>query len=63
MIQPSEVHYVVVSRRSAHKKDQVEVLLKGWPEFQVVVDRRRAERRKNVAVAGSDNRAGIDRRV
>lgn len=30
---PLEVHYVIVSRRSAHKKEEVEVLFRGRPEF------------------------------
>ena len=64
MIQPSELHYVIISRRTANKKDQVETLLKGWPEFQVIVDRRRNERRKkNFAATSSDSRTGTDRRL
>jgi len=58
-----EVHYVIISRRSAHKKDEVELLLQGRPHFQVIVDRRCAERRKNaVPIAARDNRRGKDRR-
>ncbi|KRT69633.1 MAG: hypothetical protein A3I03_06220 [Candidatus Rokubacteria bacterium RIFCSPLOWO2_02_FULL_68_19] len=56
------VHYVVIGRRSAHKRAAVENLFQGRPEFRVVVDRRAGERRKSSAVIGSDNRSGIDRR-
>lgn len=63
MSQASEnVHCVIIGRRSAHKQHEVEALLQGRPEFQVVVDRRRGERRKSIAVIGSDNRSGMDRR-
>lgn len=55
------VHYVVIGRRSAHKRAAVENF-QGRPEFRVVVDRRAGERRKSSAVIGSDNRSGIDRR-
>ena len=57
-----DVHYVVVGRRSAHKRAEVENLLQGRPEFRVLIDRRTMERRKSMAVLGSDNRTGIDRR-
>ncbi len=57
-----DVHYVVIGRRSEHKRPDVENLLQGRPEFRVVVDRRSGERRKSSAVIGSDNRSGIDRR-
>ena len=56
------LHYVVIGRRSAHKRADVENLFQGRPEFRVVVDRRAGERRKSSAVIGSDNRSGIDRR-
>ena len=56
------VHYVVIGRRSAHKRSDVENLLQGRAEFRVVVERRAGERRKFSAVIGSDNRSGIDRR-
>lgn len=56
------VHYVVIGRRSAYKRTDVENLLQGRSEFRVVVDRRTGERRKSSAVIGSDNRSGIDRR-
>ena len=63
MSQTSEdVHYVVIGRRSAHKRGEVENLFQGRSAFRVVVDRRTAERRKSAAVIGSDNRSGIDRR-
>ena len=57
-----DIHYVVVGRRSAHKRVEVENLLQGRPEFRIVIDRRTAERRRSTAVMGSDNRTGIDRR-
>ena len=57
-----DIHYVVIARRSALKRGEVENLLQGRPEFRVVVDRRVGERRKSAAVLGSDNRTGIDRR-
>ena len=57
-----DVHYVVIGRRSADKRADVEHLLQGRPEFRVVVERRAGERRKSSAVIGSDNRSGIDRR-
>ena len=40
------VHYVVIGRRSADKRADVETLLQGRPEFRVVVDRRVSERRQ-----------------
>lgn len=55
-------HYVVIGRRSADKRADVENLLQERPEFRVVVDRRAGERRKSSAVIGSDNRSGLDRR-
>lgn len=57
-----DLHYVVIARRSAQKRAEVENLLQGRPEFRVVVDRRAGERRKSSAVIGSDNRSGIERR-
>jgi len=64
MTQPFEMCYVIVGRRSAHKKDEIEILLKDSPHFQVIVDRRRRERRRSsFPVMGPDNRAGIDRRL
>ncbi len=61
---PLDVHYVIVSRRSVHKKEEVEVLLQGRPEFQVIVDRRKWERRKDsVPDIGANHRAGSDRRL
>jgi len=57
-----DLHHVVIGRRSADKRADVENLLQGRPEFRVVVDRRTGERRKSSAVIGSDNRSGIDRR-
>ncbi len=57
-----DVHYVIIGRRSAHKQNELANLLRGKPEFQVVIDRRHGERRKSMAVLGSDNRSGIDRR-
>ncbi len=57
-----DVHFIVIARRSAHKRGEVENLLQGRSEFRVVVDRRTGERRKSAAVIGSDNRSGIDRR-
>ena len=63
MSQASEnVHYVIIGRRSAHKQHEVAALLQGRSEFRVVLDRRHGERRKSMAVIGSDNRSGIDRR-
>ena len=56
------VHHLVIGRRSAHKRSDVENLLQGRPEFRVVVERRAGERRKSSTVIGSDNRSGIDRR-
>jgi hypothetical protein len=61
---PLEVHYVIVSRRSAHKKEEVEGLFQGRSEFQVIVDRRKWERRKDsVPDIGANHRAGSDRRL
>lgn len=61
---PLDAHYVIVSRRSAHKKEEVEVLLQGRPEFQVIVDRRKWERRKdNVPAMDANGRTGSDRRL
>ena len=57
-----DVHYVVIGRRSTHKRADVESLLQGRSEFRVVTDRRVSERRKFETVIGSDNRSGIDRR-
>ena len=57
-----DVHYVVIGRRSADKRADVENLLQGRAEFRVVVERRAGDRRKSSAVIGSDNRCGIDRR-
>lgn len=57
-----DLHYVVIARRSARKRAEVENLLQGRPEFRVVVDRRAGERRKSSAVIGSDNRSGVERR-
>lgn len=63
MSQTSEdVHYVVIGRHSAHKQSELVGLLQGRPEFRVLVERRCGERRKSLAVIGSDNRSGIDRR-
>lgn len=64
MTHPAEVHYVIVGRRSAHKRDEIAILLKDSPQFQVIVDRRRSERRRNsFPVMGSENRTGIERRL
>ena len=57
-----DVHYVVIGRRSADKRADVENLLQGRSEFRVVVERRAGDRRKSSGVIGSDNRSGIDRR-
>jgi hypothetical protein len=57
-----EPHYIVLPRRSAHKRQEIEALLQGRGEFRLVVDRRHGERRKSSIVIGSDNRSGIDRR-
>ena len=57
-----DIHYVVIGRRSARKRSDVEHLLQGRAEFRVVVERRTGERRKSSTVIGSDNRSGIDRR-
>jgi hypothetical protein len=62
MSETSGVHYLVIGRRSAQKRPDVEHLLQGRPEFRVVVERRAGERRKSSTVIGSDNRSGIDRR-
>ncbi len=56
------VHYVVIPRRSAHKREELEAVFQGRPQFRVIIDRRQGERRKSVAVMGSDNRSGVDRR-
>jgi hypothetical protein len=40
---PKAVHYVVVGRRSARIVRTLRALLKGHPEFKVIVDRRRRE--------------------
>ena len=63
MSQASEsVHCVIIGRQSADKQHEVAALLQGRPEFRVVVDRRRGERRKSIVVIGTDKRSGIDRR-
>lgn len=57
------VHHVIVGRRSARIKKEVEARLKGQPEFMVIVDRRKGERRRGTGSMRSDKRKGKDRRV
>jgi hypothetical protein len=60
---PGEIHYVIIGRRSAHVLKKVQDLLKDHPEFVVIVDRRKGERRRAAGSVGSDKRRGKDRRM
>ena len=56
-------HYVIVGRRSAGIVRRLRALLKGHPEFKVIVDRRRGERRLGFDTTKSERRRGEDRRT
>lgn len=60
---PKALHYVVMGRRSAVMVQALRTLLKGYPEFKVVVDRRRGERRRSPDTTKSETRRRKDRRM
>ena len=60
---PKAVHYVIVGRRSGVMAQALRSLLKGYPEFKVIVDRRRGEGRRESDTTGSEKRRGKDRRM
>lgn len=60
---PKAVHYVVVGRRSAVMAQALRTLLKGYPEFKVIVDRRMGERRRISDTTKSERRSPKDRRM
>jgi hypothetical protein len=55
-------HLVILPRQSASQASDVQRLLSGHPDYEVVVDRRRAERRGSGNAASNDNRRARDRR-
>jgi hypothetical protein len=55
-------HLVILPRQSVSQASDVQRLLNGHSDYEVVVDRRRAERRGSGSAAPNDNRRARDRR-